>query len=158
MADSPKGILQRLRPWVPAILWAVVISFASTGSFGSSHTSRFLIPLLHRLLPFASMATLELMHAVIRKSAHVTEYFIFSVLLFRAVRGDDRGWKLPWAIWAVAIAAGYAAFDEFHQLFVPGRHASPWDSLLDTAGATLAQVVLWIWFYVRGRRKVTGDS
>jgi VanZ family protein len=148
-------ILSRLRPWVPALLWAVVISYASTDTFSSSHTSVIILPILRRLLPFASPETLESLHYLIRKMAHLSEYFLFSLLLLRGVRGNDRGWKLRWAIWALAIAAGYSALDEFHQSFVPSRTASPWDSLLDTTGAAAAQVVLWIWFRVRGR--VTGD-
>ena len=107
------------------------------------------------MFPHASAETLELMHVVIRKSAHLTEYFIFSIFLMRGLRGKDRGWKLRWAIWAVVIAAGYAALDEFHQSFVPSRTASPWDALLDTAGASAAQVVLWL--RIRDAVKASGQ-
>ena len=41
---------------------------------------------------------------------------------------------------ALVIASAYAATDELHQLFVHGRHGSPVDWLIDTAGATLAMV------------------
>ena len=30
--------------------------------------------------------------------------------------------------------AGFAAFDEFHQRYVPGREANPWDWVADAAG------------------------
>jgi VanZ family protein len=86
------------------------------------------------------------MHGVIRKMAHLTEYFILSIFLIHGLRGTDRGWKLKWVIWAIIIAAGYASFDEFHQSFVPSRTASPWDALLDTVGASIAQLFLWVWF------------
>ena len=155
MGSAFEKILRGLRPWVPALLWAIVISYASTDTFSSSHTSVIILPILRRLFPFASPETLESVHYFIRKMAHLSEYFLFSLLLFRGVRGNNRGWKLRWAIWALAIAAGYSALDEFHQSSVPSRTASPWDSLLDTTGAAVAQVVLWIWFKVRGR--VTGD-
>jgi VanZ family protein len=145
----------RVKNWMPAIAWACLISFLSTDVFSSDHTSLFIIPVLHRLIPQASAETLELMHAIIRKTAHVTEYFIFSIFLTHALRGKDRVGRLRWAIWAVVIAAGYASFDEFHQSFVPSRTASPWDALLDTAGASVAQVVLWLWHLPRGG--VTGD-
>jgi VanZ family protein len=85
------------------------------------------------------------MHFLVRKSAHFTEYFFFGLLLFRGVRGENDGWKLRWAVCALAIAAGYSALDEFHQSFVPSRTASPWDSLLDTVGATAGQIVLSLW-------------
>ena len=91
------------------------------------------------------------MHFAIRKSAHLTEYFIFSLFFCTALRGKERGWTLRWAIWAIAIAAGYAALDEFHQSFVPSRTASPWDSLLDTVGASAAQIVLWLWHSAKMR-------
>jgi VanZ family protein len=145
----------RVKNWLPAIAWACLISFLSTDVFSSDHTSRFIIPVLHLLIPQASAETLELMHAIIRKSAHLTEYFIFSILLMRALRGQERGWKLRWAIWAVVLAAGYASLDEFHQSFVPSRTASPWDALLDTVGASVAQIVLWLWHLPRGG--VTGE-
>jgi VanZ family protein len=135
----------RVKIWLPAIVWACVISSLSTDSFSSEHTSVFIIPALRFLFPHASAETLELMHGVIRKMAHLTEYFILSIFLMHGLRGTDRAWKLKWAIWAIVIAAGYASFDEFHQSFVPSRTASPWDALLDTTGASVAQVVLWVW-------------
>lgn len=108
------------------------------------------------MFPHASSGTLELLHAVIRKTAHLTEYFILGGLLHRALRGNDRGWKLKWAIWAIVIAAGYASLDEFHQSFVPSRTASPWDALLDTVGASAAQIVVKLWNMKKG--KVTREG
>jgi VanZ family protein len=148
-----QGLLRRLGPWVPALTWAIVISYASTDAFASSHTSVIILPVLHWLFPFASAETLERVHFFIRKSAHVSEYFIFSLFLLRGVRGKEHGWTFRWAIWALLIAAGYSALDEFHQSFVPSRTASPWDSLLDTTGAAMAQIVLWLWVWFHERQR-----
>lgn len=126
-------------------MWAVWIFFASTGRFGSEHTSRFIIPILRWLLPHASDATLDALHLAIRKSAHVVEYFILSVLLWRAVRGETHKWRFRWALTAVAIAGVYATSDEVHQIFVPGRTAAVHDVVIDICGATLAQFVIWFW-------------
>jgi VanZ family protein len=145
----------RVKNWLPAIAWAGVISILSTDLFSSEHTSALIIPPLRWLFPRAGAETLELMHAIVRKTAHVTEYFIFSIFLMLGLGGKDRVWKLRWAIWAVVIAAGYASLDEFHQSFVASRTASPWDALLDTTGAAAAQVVLWLWHLRKGN--VTGD-
>ena len=138
-----------LRQWGPAVSWALLIWVFSTGSFSGANTSRFILPLLHWLLPHASAGTLEFLHFLIRKAAHFAEYFIFSQLLLRGFRGERGGWKIAWGLAALAIAAAYAALDEVHQAFVPERQASPVDSLLDTAGATAAQVLAW----ARGRRQ-----
>jgi VanZ family protein len=134
--------MSRLRFWLPALAWAGLIFTLSTDAFSGAHTSRIIIPLLHWLLPRASESTLELAHAVIRKCGHFVEYFILGLLVFRAVRGPERGWKLRWAAIALAIAAAYSASDEFHQSFVPSRGPSAWDSLLDTASAALAQLTV----------------
>ncbi len=147
----------RVKNWLPAIAWACLISFLSTDAFSSEHTSRFIIPVLHLLIPQASAETLRLLHTIIRKSAHLTEYFVLGVLLHRALRGDDRGWNLKWALWAIAIAAAYASLDEFHQVFVPSRTASPWDALLDTVGASAAQIVVRLWNMKKGRQPVSVD-
>jgi VanZ family protein len=136
--------VNRFRYVWPAFLWAVAIFLFSTGFFTSDNTSRFIIPLLHFLFPSASMATLEWMHHIIRKCGHVTEYFVFCLLVFRALRGKSTGWNWKWALWAVVIAAGYAASDEFHQIFVAGRTPAVRDVLLDTSGAILAQCVLFV--------------
>jgi VanZ family protein len=151
-----QGFLRRSGPWAPAISWAILISYASTDAFSSAHTSTFIIPVLHWLFPLASTETLDRIHFFIRKAAHFSEYFIFSLFLMRGMRGKDHGWKLQWAIWAFAIAAGYSALDEFHQSFVPSRTASPWDSLIDMTGAAIAQIVLWLWIWFHARHLIQG--
>ena len=131
-----------LKRWWPALLWAVVISTFSTGLFTSENTSRIIVPILHWLFPRASVDTLYLIHHFIRKTGHVTEYFILSLLILRGIRAGRRGVHLAWALVAIAIVAGYASLDEFHQRFVPGRTAAVSDVLLDTAGGIAAQVVV----------------
>lgn len=144
-----------LRYWGPAIVWATLTWILSTASFSAASTSRFIIPVLHWLLPQASPETLGMLHGVIRKSAHFFEYFIFSLLVLRGVCGGRAGWKLSWALATVAIAAAYAALDELHQAFVAERTGSALDSLLDTCGAAAAQLVVWAFVLWRSRRAST---
>jgi VanZ family protein len=146
--------MERLRHWLPALLWASLITSFSTDTFSKEHTSRVILPVLHWLLPYASDATLDILHIVIRKCAHVFEYFVFGVLLFRAIRTPARGWNARWAGIAVLVAAVFAASDEFHQSFVPSRGPSVWDALLDTAAAAAAQLILWLWW----RRRLSANS
>jgi len=96
------------------------------------------------------------MHHIIRKCAHFIEYFILSLLILRGIRAGRRGTRLAWAATAILLVAGYAALDEFHQSFVPGRTAAVSDVLLDTTGGITAQAVAALaalWFHVRGRRE-----
>jgi VanZ family protein len=127
--------------WWPALAWAVVISLFSTGAFTSDNTGRIIIPALHWLFPSIRPHTLELIHHIIRKCAHFTEYFILSLLILRGIRAGRHGTKLAWAVLAIVIVAGYASLDEFHQSFVPGRTAAVTDVLIDTTGGAAAQAI-----------------
>jgi VanZ family protein len=145
-----------LKIWWPAIAWAIVISSFSTGAFTSEHTSRFIIPVLHWLLPHASPETLSTVHHVIRKCGHFTEYFILSLLILRGFQAGNREFGLRLALLSILMVAGYAALDEFHQSFVPGRGAAVSDVLLDTSGGAagiLITALLVLWGRVRRQRK-----
>lgn len=99
---------------------------------------------MHALFPYFADRTLLVLHEFIRKCGHFCEYFILGLLLFRAIRGPNQGWQWRWAFLAILFAAFYASSDEIHQILVPSRGASAWDALLDTCGATVAQLALWI--------------
>jgi VanZ family protein len=142
-----------LRYWGPVVIWAAIISIASTGSFSSDKTAGHILPILQWLLRHANRVTLEEIHHLIRKGGHVFEYFIFTMLLFYAIRAGRAGWRASWMWITLVCVASYAGLDEFHQSFVPGRGASVWDALLDTSAGALAMVVIWIWWRRRKRRE-----
>ena len=114
--------------WLPVLLWGVVIFILSTANFSAYYTSRMIEPILRFLFPFASAAAIAMMHMLIRKAAHFTEY---GVLFWLLARGPLRGR----AAVALAICVIYALLDEGHQMFVPGRTASLYDVALDSTGA-----------------------
>jgi VanZ family protein len=144
-----------IRQWAPAIVCAILIWVLSTEHFSSAATSRVIEPILRWLFSSASKHTIRLIHHFIRKAAHVTEYAIFSVMLFRSLRGKQSGWRLTWMVEALAAAVVYACLDEVHQAFVPGREASIYDSMLDSAGAGIGQLILWLWFRKQARQQET---
>ncbi len=89
---------------------------------------------------------------VVRKFAHMTEYAVLAILTFVALRGTTRrmaehrvslsqGRTLAGAF---TVAAVYAATDEFHQLFIPGRTGTPKDVLIDSAGAAIGLALAWL--------------
>ena len=130
-----------LRYWWPALVWAVVISGFSTGAFTSDNTSHYIIPILRFFLPHAAPETLDFLHHIIRKCGHLTEYFILSMLILRGNRAGEKGMHVRWALVTILIIACYAALDEYHQSFVPGRTAAVGDVLIDTSGGIAAQLV-----------------
>ena len=68
----------------------------------------------------------------LRKIAHTAEYALLGALLYRAVRNAPA---------ALLLASAYAVTDEIHQTFVSGRHGSPVDWLIDTAGAAVGVAI-----------------
>ena len=131
-----------LRSWWPALVWAVVIFIFSTDGFSLEHTGRFIEPVLRWFFPSAPTERIHLLHHLIRKAAHLFEYFIFFVFIYRAMRRSRPGWHWSWAFGAWLIAVIYSGLDEFHQVFVASRGPSAWDSLLDSTGAFVALLTL----------------
>jgi VanZ family protein len=139
--------------WWPVLAWAIAISLFSTHLFTADNTGRFILPILHWLFPGASRPTLFFMHFIIRKCAHFVEYFLLSLLILRALRGDRNELRFAW-VTAIVVVGGYAALDEFHQSFVPGRTAELSDVLLDTLAGAAAQAAVALtvsWEKVRQR-------
>lgn len=130
------------RYWLPAIVWAALIFAASTDWLAAGHTGGWLAAIVEAVLGHPlPPAQFDRLHFAVRKAGHFFEYAILGLLLFRAIREDRDGWNFRWALGAIAIAALYAASDEWHQSFVPTRTASAWDALIDTTGAATAQVL-----------------
>lgn len=77
--------------------------------------------------------------------AHFAEYAVLAGLLWRALR-PVMSKTLFWTYGlSLVVAALYAASDEFHQSFVPGRDASVDDFSFDVAGAAVALVAVFLW-------------
>jgi VanZ family protein len=134
---------ERFRFWIPAILVALAISIFSTHYFSPEETGRVILPVIRWFLPDASPDLLRRLHTGIRKMAHVIEFGTFSAAVFHGIRGPSTGWTFRWSLYTLLIAFSYSAFDEFHQVFVRLRHATPKDAVIDGLGALLAQLLVW---------------
>ncbi|HEV2490895.1 MAG TPA: VanZ family protein [Candidatus Acidoferrales bacterium] len=138
------------RAW-PALVWAAIIALFSTHWFTETNTSRIIVPILRFLFPHARYHFLFRAEHFIRKGAHVFEYFVFSLLLLRTIRGERPGWRVTWGLAVILIVFAYACTDELHQAFVPGRGPAFSDVLLDTSAGVLAQIVAGLWNALRGK-------
>jgi VanZ family protein len=138
--------MRQLKIWGPLFLWMAVIFIASTDMGSTQHTSMIIGPFLRWVYPQVANETIDTVQAFVRKSAHVSEYAILAMLIWRALRLHKQGaygWNWKEAGVAVLAAGLYAITDEFHQLFVATRYASPIDVLIDTAGAAAGMLLLW---------------
>lgn len=142
-----RSLSRSARVWLPTAIWMALIFVFSTDWLAAPNTSSIFAPLLSWLIPGIAPATIEIIHGMVRKLGHLTEYFILASLLGRA-------WKAQWPeqsrvkrCGSVIIAATlYAIGDEWHQSFVPSRSASVVDVAIDACGAICAA----LWSYRRG--------
>jgi VanZ family protein len=71
----------------------------------------------------------------IKKGLHAAGYAVLALLWHRPLARAGIRWP---ALVALVVAAAYAALDEWHQTFVPGRHGHLSDVAIDVAGAVAA--------------------
>lgn len=107
-----------LRAWLPAVLWmGGIFILSGQSSLPSLETSQW--------------------DLILKKTGHFVGFGILTWLYIRAL--GFHGAPLERRIWlAVGMTALYAASDEFHQSFVPGRHPALTDWMIDMAGALAA--------------------
>jgi len=132
--------------WFMVVAWAGLIFYLSTSGFGVGFTEWLLIQILGLLHATVSPQTFEVLHHLMRKAAHMTEYAVFCLLLYAAfLDADDFEWRPRLALRSVVIAGIYSLTDEYHQTFVPGRTPSIIDCGIDTAGAALSTLIVLAW-------------
>jgi VanZ family protein len=128
-----------LKSWLPVALWMAFIFVGSTDLMSAEHTSRFLTPFLHWLKPDISLATVEQIHFLVRKAAHLTEYAILALLLMRALREKESRFRRTIVVLVIAVL--FALADEYHQAFVVSRTSSLGDVAIDSVGAFLGILI-----------------
>jgi len=111
----------RISRWAPPALYAAAIFVVSS--------------MPHPPLPPASLTD---------KQVHLLVFGGLALLLFRALHPAwTASMALCPALWAIGLTIAYGVSDEWHQSFVPGRHADLLDLAADAVGACLALLVAW---------------
>ena len=104
-----------LKYWLPFIIWALVIFLFSNS-------------------PTIKTSDFYFWDFILKKTAHFSEYGIFSTLLYRALINSNVNKKSAMFV-SVAISLIYAITDEIHQSYIPGRTPAVRDVLIDLTGA-----------------------
>ena len=152
-----KAFLRKNALWLTLLpvlaLMTGIFCFSAQPAAASQQTSGGIVNWLLRLLvpDYAALdparqAEMEHIAAkIVRKGAHFAEYALLGaallghVLTWRAKRGLGRPRALAWGL-----GTAYAASDELHQFFVPGRSGEFLDVLLDSAGVAVGVALLWL--------------
>jgi VanZ family protein len=90
------------------------------------------------------------------KLIHLGVYFVFGILVHRALRFEQSPvWlRTSASLFTILITALYGVSDEFHQHFVPGRSMEFFDWVADALGGIVAVGVVTLASRLRSRAKV----
>ena len=122
--------------WLPVVAWSAVILLASDDTFSATNSGTWFREVFGRELP-------HIAHVAIRKLAHLVEYGILGALALRGAAGSQPADPFDGlrarrsTVIALAVALFVAIIDETRQSFVATRTGSPWDVLVDVAGAAI---------------------
>ena len=137
---------------VLVVAWCIFIFYMSSrvSTDSDSMSLGFAHQVLQLFFPgFGNMSAteqttlLQSLNYPVRKLAHFSEYAVLGILALNALRQlKKRRAQVP--LWLISwmFCVFYAATDEFHQLFVPGRSCLFTDVCIDSAGALLGTALL----------------
>ncbi|OPY81477.1 MAG: VanZ like family protein [Syntrophorhabdus sp. PtaU1.Bin153] len=126
-STTATGWRQFYQYWLPVVCWMGLIFYLSSSSKAGS--------------PLFDMGIHDFF---VKKTAHVAEYALLYLLLFRAFHSGISGpnARSKAFLCSAIIAILYAASDEYHQTFVPLREGRLRDVLIDTFGIFLMYLFL----------------
>lgn len=114
--------------WFPVIFWASMIFYFSNKPRMESGLE--------------DLPSGMLFDFILRKSVHIIEYGVLTLLLYRAIKGTFRLNNNLILIYPTAAAFLYAVSDEYHQSFIPGRNACFRDVLVDSLGIFIFNIIV----------------
>ena len=150
--------------WITLVpLIAVVIAifcFSAQSKAQSNEKSDPIVDSVVTVLPGYGKMTggerWELRHTVIvvvRKAAHVAEYAALGFFTYLHVHFSESFSEKKKMLYSLGFCAFYGATDEIHQYFVPGRFSTALDVLIDTGGAIVGILLLWLILKLSHRKK-----
>ena len=134
---------------VALVLWALFIWGNSlVPGDASAGESLVLLDLVRPVFEALGVTDVDLMHTIVRKAAHFTEYLVLAVLAVRALG------QSPAPVVAL-LGICVPCIDETIQLFVPGRVGAVTDVMIDVAGFAAGALLAHL---VSRLRRAKGDA
>lgn len=134
-------VMKKIIKWILVILWMIFISIMSTSVGSSSNTMGLFEIILSKISWITSDSTIEILHFILRKGAHVFEYFILTLFLISLLNEYKIKAKNIILI-ALEISVIYACLDEIHQCFIISRNGKILDVGYDFIGTILASFII----------------
>lgn len=122
---NPFNTSTKLGRWLPLVVWIVIMFIGS--SIPQLANDKFGMP------------------PGFDKVIHAVEYLVLAILFCRGFGVRRLGESVSVWLLVVAICMAIGAVDELHQVFIPGRNASPVDFGADLLGIAAGTSIGWWW-------------
>lgn len=145
--------MRKIISWILVIGWAIIIFIMSSMDTNESNGSskQVINNVVERTVETTNglgitdkhptenkmNKVIEKLNYPLRKAAHASEYFIFTILILIALKNSGVKGNKRFII-ALVICFIYACTDEYHQTFVNGRTGQFSDTLIDTFGGFIS--------------------
>ena len=133
--------------WMALIFW-----FSSQDSDESTEQSDVIVDKIVSEIYDNAEDAPDFIELAVRKAAHFSLYLALGLLALGTVTRDGMTGGRRY-IYSQLICTSYAATDEFHQLFVPGRSGNPVDVCIDSAGACIGILLGLLFLHIFRRLK-----
>jgi hypothetical protein len=135
LRKEPGGMKDWIKRWGPAVLVMAIIFIASS-------------------TPGKDIPSFDSFDLFAKKGGHMIGYALLAAAFFHAL-STRKGFKRSYFIIAAFLAITYAASDEWHQTFTIGRSPSIYDVCIDTAGASIGLILVYL-LYSRRKKHASG--
>lgn len=139
-------------------MWmGLIFAFSNQPAELSTKNNNFIVNCIYGISPsFVEFFGEELLNHLVRKAAHMTEYFILFMLLYygfsKLYNINKEKYKNRAIIYGFLTTVLYACSDEFHQIFIPGREGAIKDVCIDSTGALLGILLIKIYIRIKDNR------
>lgn len=147
--------------WWPVLVWLGVIRLESTDFASANNTSSVLYTVIAAVVPHVDESFVSRLDEILRKTGHFAGYGILSGLVFLALKNTNYDrlrlllrrpwricwhdfWRWDWALLGILVTVVTAAADEIHQSFIPSRTGAWQDVVLDSCGAAVLQLIIYM--------------
>ena len=149
MVNKKKYILR----WTMLVLWMCFIFYMSSRSGSESQEqSDLVLSILNFFGLQLNESIKNIASFIVRKTAHVTEYMILYILIFRVVTLYSNTKKQN--LIALFCMVLYASTDEIHQLLVPGRSGMVRDVFIDSIGGIIGVGITFIYENIKKKKSL----
>ena len=139
------------------VLWlAFIFSNSLKSGDDSTRDSQFFANILNGLLSLVGVSPGDGVMTVVRKGAHVTEFFLLGIFsggfFTRSFKNIPGYWyKMVYILFTVLFAA---CIDEFIQMRIPERSSQITDVFIDFSGGIIAAAVWYFLYRQREKREI----